>query len=199
MKSTARPYRLLASLLVVAALPQASAFLLPTSTKLNVQNQRQRQPLFLFGWGDDEEEKANDSTEPTKAAGIPRVDRREGESDNRKATQEESNPFDDRSEKGTATTAPLMATVKTSKSTTTDSPQAQAARLRAEAERARLEAERMDAALTLQKIERLEKELKLQQSVVVKASDDTAQTKKSRERIEDLQRQVQALLSKLSA
>lgn len=65
-------------------------------------------------------------------------------------------------------------------------PQEQAARYKAEAEKVRLEAERMDAELTLRKIERLEKELAL-----ARHKND------SQDRVEELQRQMQALQAKM--
>lgn len=65
---------------------------------------------------------------------------------------------------------------------------------RSEAEKARLEAERMDAELTLRKIERLEKEL----AAAAAFSNGTSDTKKrSGKSAADLQRQMDALLTKV--
>ena len=196
MKTIARQILRLAPLLL-AAHTNTSAFLSPTTTTtatFGKNQQRHQQQLFLFGRGD-KSENAKDGTNESKAAGltglIPWFGRRE-ENDNETVEESEQN---DNSDKGAAVTSGSETSVKTA--TDLDSPEALAARLRAEAERARLEAERMDAELTLQKIARLEKELKHQQSVVGKAIDDEAKMKRGQERIQDLQREMQTLQSKM--
>ena len=68
-------------------------------------------------------------------------------------------------------------------------PSERAARLKSEAERMRLEAERMDAELTLRKIERLEKEL-----TAAKAADSKSSSKKD---VDQLQREINMLLNKV--
>lgn len=79
------------------------------------------------------------------------------------------------------------------------SPVEEAARLRAEADRARLEAERMDAELTLRKIERLEKELASATASASKNdnSNSNNQQQKGRKSSDDLQREMDSLLRKV--
>lgn len=73
-------------------------------------------------------------------------------------------------------------------------PAEQAAKLRSDAERMRLEAERMDAELTLRKIERLEKELTAAKSA---SDDESMHASKPKKDVEELQREINALLSKV--
>lgn len=114
------------------------------------------------------------------------------------ATKEASDVDTATSETTTRTTAAATATASAATKIEEKplSIEEQAAKLRAEAERTRLEAERMDAELTLQKIARLEKELVHQQSLV---NDENHKERKqqSKDRLEELQREMEALQNKV--
>jgi hypothetical protein len=72
----------------------------------------------------------------------------------------------------------------------------EAARLRSEADRARLEAERLDAELTLRKIERLEKEL-ASISAAAQSNETNGKASTSRKSPQDIQREIDGLLRKV--
>jgi hypothetical protein len=96
---------------------------------------------------------------------------------------------DDKSDEATAE---VIETKRDTPTFVTTSPALlEAAKLKAAAGRARLEAERMDAELTLRKIARLEKEL----AVAAKDVDGT----KNKQRVEELQREMLNLQSKMLA
>ena len=80
-------------------------------------------------------------------------------------------------------------------------PEEEAIRLRSEAAKSRLEAERMDAELTLRKIEKLEKALKKQQLEVAMMNDSnmtaTVAASSLKKTPEDIQREIDALLKKV--
>lgn len=80
------------------------------------------------------------------------------------------------------------------------SAEEEALRLRSEAARSRLEAERMDAELTLRKIDKLEKELKKQQMEIAmnSNSDGNGSTSSTMKKSpQDLQREIDVLLRKV--
>jgi hypothetical protein len=72
----------------------------------------------------------------------------------------------------------------------------EAARLRSEADRARLDAERLDAELTLRKIDRLEKEL-ASMSAAAKSNETNGKASSSRKSPEDIQRELDGLMRKV--
>lgn len=148
-------------------------------SRLSIRS-RAQYPLYFFRNGD-KEEGENDSDESADAANderrsrIPffgRLMKKEG------LERSESSSTVDQS----STTSEIGR-----KPAASDDPVEVAKALREQAERAKLEAERMDAALTLEKIEKLEKQLAKAKS---KESTDNSS-------VEELQRQMDNLQAKL--
>lgn len=122
-------------------------------------------PIYLFGKGKDESKEVNGDDQPNEKKSstfFGRLKRQKGVETVEVATVEK---------------------IEASPVKESEDPAAMAKTLRAQAERARLEAERMDAELTLQKIEKLEREL--------------VQAKNKGDSVEDLQRQLDNLQAKL--
>lgn len=136
------------------------------------------QPLYIFGRNKDEEAALTSDTkmEKPKKRSVPFFGRL-----NR---QTKDSAEDSSTSTAVLEEVPISTVTKVvDKPTEPLSPAEQAKAFRAQAERARLEAERMDASLTLSKIERLERQLK--------------DAKKKGESVDELQRQLDNLQAKL--
>jgi hypothetical protein len=77
-------------------------------------------------------------------------------------------------------------------------PEEEATRLRSEAAKSRLEAERMEAELTLRKIDKLEKVLKKQQmDMAMNTTSTTADSSVTKKSTEEIQREIDVLMRKV--
>ena len=133
-------------------------------------------PLFLFGKDNDEEKERGDREK--KRSKIPFFGRRSKSKEGEDEPQKIPEP--------TTVAAATPRGMRPPKAKKKESPSADDLRLMAE--RARLEAERLDAELTLSKIEKLEQQLLKSKK---ESGDDSAAV------VEDLQRQLDALQAKL--
>lgn len=191
--------------LLLCAIPSATSFVVPKnqptlsqSAPFHPQAVHPRiatQPLYIFGRnkGDDKPDGADEDESATpniddqdqevgKQRGLPFFSRFSRSKNEENVDVANSSGGDDTTAKASVAATTINPPAATPPPVSTD-PAERAKELRAQAERARLEAERMDAQLTLEKIEKLELELE--------------KAKNKGNSVDDMQSQLENLQAKL--